>query len=164
MVTELLLVRSRGKSVSLRLLAIASKGGHWEQLMLLRPALEGAQVTFACTDYKQGAQFAPDEFYPISDYNRNNPLQVLKGAWEMLRLVRRIRPDVVISTGAAPGLVGLVAGRILGAKTIWVDSVANSQEMSLSGAIACKFCHLTLTQWEHLADGLSGRTYWGSVI
>lgn len=67
------------------------------------------------------------------------------------RLVLAVKPDVVVSTGAAPGLIGLLAGKMLGAKTIWVDSIANVEELSLSGRLAMLFADRTYTQWEGLA-------------
>ena len=59
--------------------------------------------------------------------------------------------DVVISTGAAPGLLCLPAARLIGARTLWIDSIANGERLSLSGRIARRLAHECLTQWEHLA-------------
>ncbi len=151
-------------ATSRKILAVASKGGHWEQLMLLRPAMKDCDVVFACTDAHQRTNFNRGAFYCVSDYSRSNPLQTIKGFFEMLFLVHRVRPDVVISTGAAPGLLALIAGRMLGAKSIWVDSIANSQQMSMSGTFARRFCHVTVTQWKHLVQSNPGCVYWGSVI
>lgn len=152
-----------GPMVRLKIFVVASKGGHWEQMMLLCPAFEGAEVFYACTEPLQGADLPPNSFFGVADYSRSQPIRLLFGILEMYQLVHRLRPAVVISTGAAPGLIALFWGRLCGAKTIWVDSIANSQKMSMSGLIARKFCHVTLTQWEHLA--IAGRCiYKGSVI
>jgi hypothetical protein len=69
----------------------------------------------------------------------------------------------VISTGAAPGLFGVAIGSLLGARTIWVDSIANGEELSLSGHRARRFADLWLTQWPHLASK-DGPFYRGSVL
>ena len=76
-----------------------------------------------------------------------------KLAWTILRvlwLVIRLRPDAIVSTGAAPGYFALRFGKIVGARTLWLDSLANAGELSLSGKKASKFADLTLTQWAHL--------------
>jgi hypothetical protein len=52
---------------------------------------------------------------------------------------------------------------MLGARTIWVDSVANAEEMSMSGKLARRFAHLWLSQWEHVA-GAEGAEYAGAVL
>ena len=70
--------------------------------------------------------------------------------------------DVVISTGAAPGLICLFAAKLCGKKTIWIDSIANIQKLSMSGCVASKFVSRTYTQWEHLTD--SHILYAGDVL
>ena len=49
-------------------------------------------------------------FHAVTDASREEPLLLIKSAFQLLRLVWRIRPDVVITTGAAPGLFGLLFG------------------------------------------------------
>jgi len=93
--------------------------------------------------------------------------------WQKLRLARllalilfalvRDRPDVVISTGAAPGYFALRAARLLGARTIWVDSIANAQMLSLSGTRIGPYADVWLTQWQDLAAP-GGPHYWGAVL
>jgi hypothetical protein len=73
------------------------------------------------------------------------------------------RPDVVISTGAAPGYFALRFGKLLGARTIWVDSIANVDELSLAGSKVGRFADLWLTQWPHLAQP-AGPQYFGAVL
>lgn len=146
-----------------RILAVASTGGHWEQMMMLAPAFQGGSVTFACTDAGQAEKYDLEKFQTIKDYNQNEPLKLLRGLLETFVLVAKVRPHVVVSTGAAPGLLCLLWGRVFFARSIWVDSIANSEEMSLSGKLAKRFCHTVLTQWEHLSSD-QGPTYRGSII
>jgi len=150
-----------------RILAVASSGGHWQQMLQIAPAFTRGNVTFAAPDPglfdSARATLFNAEFTTLKDYNQNEPLKVLMGLFETFDLVRRMRPDVVISTGAAPGLLSLLWGRVFGARTIWVDSIANSEKLSLSGRLACRIAHVVLTQWEYLADGQKVK-HWGSVI
>ncbi|WP_217640003.1 UDP-N-acetylglucosamine--LPS N-acetylglucosamine transferase [Palleronia marisminoris] len=131
--------------------------------MLLSDAFEGSEVWFACTDARQGIRYELANFVAIEDYSQDEPLKMLKGLYGTFRILRRIRPDVVLSTGAAPGLLCLLWGRVFGARTIWVDSIANSEGLSLSGRLAQRIAHLVLTQWEHLATE-TGAQYRGSII
>jgi len=64
----------------------------------------------------------------------------------------RERPSVVVSTGAAPGYLAIRCARLMGARTLWIDSVANIEELSMSGRLASTTADLCLTQWPHLAD------------
>jgi len=133
-----------------RVLAVASLGGHWEQLMLLAPAFEGHEVLFATTDPAIVRERVTLAIERLTDCNQNQPIRAALCLVQSLALVARQRPDVVISTGAAPGLFCLLAGRLFGAKTLWIDSVANAEELSLCGKLARHLAHQCLTQWRHL--------------
>jgi len=82
---------------------------------------------------------------------------------EVLWLVLRYRPQIVISTGAAPGYFAVRFGHYIGARTVWVDSIANVDELSLSGRLAGPYTDLWLTQWAHLASH-NGPLYRGKVL
>lgn len=138
-----------------RVLAISSRGGHWVQLRRLARAFEGCDTVWASTDRGLGPQVAPHRFVTVPEASRWDRVRL---AWMALRvalLVLRVRPDAIVSTGAAPGYVALRVGRLLGARTVWVDSFANAGELSLSGRKALAFADLTLTQWPHLGETLA---------
>jgi hypothetical protein len=146
-----------------KVLAISSGGGHWVQLLRLRPAFEGCNVIFATVRAGYRADVGGADFRLISDGNRWNKVALLKSALGILWLLMRERPDVVVSTGAAPGYFAVRFGKWLGARVIWVDSVANAEELSLSGQKAGRFADLWLTQWQHLSSA-DGPQWMGSVL
>jgi hypothetical protein len=70
----------------------------------------------------------------------------------------------VITTGSAPGLIALsMAKHLFGARTLWIDSIANCEQMSSSGLRARRFADVWLTQWPQLA-GPDGPAHWGAVL
>jgi UDP-N-acetylglucosamine:LPS N-acetylglucosamine transferase len=146
-----------------RVLAIASAGGHWQQLMRLRPAFQGQEAIYVTTNRAYAADVPGYELFVVRDANRNEPLNLIRSAFGMFVHVLKIRPDVVISTGAAPGLFGIMLGRLVGARTIWIDSIANAEKLSMSGRIASRIAHITLTQWPHL-EGVERPQYEGSIL
>jgi UDP-N-acetylglucosamine:LPS N-acetylglucosamine transferase len=135
----------------IRVLAVASGGGHWEQLMLLRPTLEQYDVRFATTEPAVAAQHGVSGAETLPDCNQNMPLQSELCALVAPKIVVRHRPRVILSTGAAPGFFCILAGRLIGAHTLWIDSVANGEELSMCGKLSKWFAHECWTQWEHLA-------------
>ncbi|TRD11674.1 glucuronosyltransferase [Erythrobacter insulae] len=146
-----------------RVLAAASGGGHWEQLMLLRGTLEKYDVRFATTDTSLAEQHQVKNASILPDCNQDTPFRAALCAMAALWTVARLRPDVVISTGAAPGFFCIVAGRLIGAKTLWIDSVANGEELSMCGRLSKTFAHECLTQWESLC-GDPQPSYRGAVL
>lgn len=147
-----------------RILAIASQGGHWVELRRLLPAFEGLDVAFAST-YPEYAEDVPGyRFYTFPDFSRFAKLRIFLLVLHLFRILLIERPHVIITTGSAPALACLGLGKLLiGAHTIWIDSIANSEELSSSGARAKHVADTWLTQWEHLATD-KGPKYWGAVL
>lgn len=146
-----------------RVLAVASGGGHWQQLMLMRPAFAGAETLYVTTLPGLPEQFGATPARIVPDCNRDAPLAMARCSAALAALVARRRPDVVISTGALPGVIALALGRLAGARTVWVDSVANAEEMSMSGKLARRVAHHWFSQWHHVAEA-AGAEYAGSVL
>jgi UDP-N-acetylglucosamine:LPS N-acetylglucosamine transferase len=145
-------------------LAISSRGGHWTQLRRLRRAFAGCNITWASTDRDLAKEVAPDQFVFVPDASRWDRVKLARSILSVLWLVIRLRPDAIVSTGAAPGFFALRFGKLLGARTLWLDSFANSEELSLSGRKASAFADLTLTQWPHLGEPLVASSAAGNEV
>lgn len=160
-----------------RVLAVASSGGHWIQLLRLRPAWRECDVTYLTTEENYGLQLrsqaeregcSPPRFYTTVSANRWQKLRLLRQLLTVAWIVVKVRPAVVCTTGASPGYFAIRIGKLLGARTVWIDSIANAETMSLAGLKAGKHVDLWLTQWESVASGEPhyGRRpeYWGAVL
>jgi UDP-N-acetylglucosamine:LPS N-acetylglucosamine transferase len=145
-----------------RVLAVASSGGHWIQLRRLAPAFAGQEVAYVTTDPRLRAEVGTTRFYAVNDANRWDKAALVRCAVQILWVLLRERPTVVVSTGAAPGYFAIRFARLLKARTVWIDSVANVEELSLSGRMASATVDLCLTQWPHLARGQV--RYLGAVL
>jgi len=88
---------------------------------------------------------------------------LLMQAIQVLFALLRFRPDVVVTTGAAPGFFSIVFGRLMGKRTIWIDSIANVNQLSLAGTKAKRWASHWITQWPHLS-GEDGPQYYGDVL
>jgi UDP-N-acetylglucosamine:LPS N-acetylglucosamine transferase len=146
-----------------KVLAVASSGGHWAQLLRLRSAFEGHEAVFVTTQSDSRGDVASHRFHCIPDANRNSKLRMVLLMLRTFLVVLRERPDVVVSTGAAPGYFALRFGRLFGARTLWLESIANAEELSLSTKLVRPYADLLLTQWPHLARP-EGPHYRGSVL
>lgn len=133
-----------------KILAVASVGGHWIQLLRLKPLFDRNETVYVSTrpDFNS---MIDGRFYAVSDFNRNNMKGLFKACRLLFEILKKEKPDVMITTGAAPGLLALMIGKLFGVKTIWLDSIANVEELSMSGRIASKFCSRVYTQWPDLA-------------
>jgi len=146
-----------------RVLAVASGGGHWIQLLRLRPAFAGHLTTFVSVDPAAAKDVAPARYFAICDANRDTKLKLLTLTAQLAFIVGRVRPHVIVTTGAAPGYVAVRLGRIVGARTMFIDSVANARDLSLSARLAEAHVDRLMTQWPPVAAS-TGADYAGSVF
>lgn len=146
------------------ILAVASGGGHLEQMLkIMEPIAEGRLIGLCTTAILDGPPDGFDCIDTVVDCNKNEPFNTLLCLIQVVMVFFRASPKLVLSTGAAPGLLMILVARISGCKSIWIDSVANGERLSLSGRVAKKFATITLSQWEHVAKQ-EGVTYKGSVL
>lgn len=136
-----------------KIVAVASFGGHWVQLLrLTKPMNEHCDIVYMTTNHECANMVEGHVLYNLSDFSRWDMWKIVPSFFRALKLLLKEKPDAVLSTGAAPGLVVLLAARIIGIPAVWVDSVANAEELSMCGRIASKIASSTFTQWPHLAN------------
>ena len=155
-----------------KVLAIASGGGHLTQLSRLLPAFADCDLTLATTERgfesiigQKAREAGCDKikFATVVEANRWQKIRLVRSLISVAWLVMRTRPDVIVTTGAAPGYFAIRAATLVGARTVWIDSIANAEAVSLSGEMAGKHSDLWLTQWAHLETD-AGPKFEGSVI
>jgi len=119
-------------------------------------------VTTSRVVEKQWERFG--RVYIVDDANRKHPIKVLKVLARCAQITLRERPSVVISTGAAAGCLMAFLGKLVGARVAWVESIANTERLSLSGRLVRPIADLMLTQWQEVARRYKSVEYVGQVI
>jgi UDP-N-acetylglucosamine:LPS N-acetylglucosamine transferase len=147
-----------------RLLAISSGGGHWIELARISPALAEFDVLYASTSQGLAPPTGERPVRVIPDASRDEPLLFPLLLASVLRLLADFRPRIIVSTGAAPGLIALAAGKAAGCRTVWIDSIANAETLSLSGRLAARCADVRISQWPAVADANPGVRYLGRVL
>ncbi len=120
-------------------------------------------MLFASTFKGPPAELETNNAVSVPDISRSDAWRLPLVAIVIGYRLSRFRPDVVISTGALPGVIALLLGKLFRARTIWVDSIANAEEMSMSGKLARRFADLWLSQWPEVAER-EGAGYLGAVL
>lgn len=144
-------------------LAVSSGGGHWTQMQRLAPAFRNADLHYATTDSSATAQIGAARLHVYPDANKSTPLKLLACSVRLAWIVARVRPDVVVSTGAAGGFLAIKLARMFGARTMFVDSIANARALSVSARLSMGVADRVLSQWPRVAAG-TGAEYHGAVI
>lgn len=133
------------------------------QLLKIKELFLHYDTHYASTSLTIGQDLSLPNYHVVPDANLDKKILLIYSAISIFFLLVKLRPKLVITTGAAPGFISLVFAKMIGAKTIWIDSIANSEELSLSGKMAKRWADLWLTQWPDLATP-TGPYYIGSVV
>ena len=153
-----------GAGSRMRVLLIASAGGHWTELYRLRQAFVGADCQFVSTAPGLVSPLGERDVLSVADTARDTVHTLIPTIGSLWRIFRTFDPDLVVSTGAAPGALALFIGRLFGARTIWIDSIANSEGLSLSGRLVRPVADMRITQWQHLAHRHPTLRYLGQIL
>jgi UDP-N-acetylglucosamine:LPS N-acetylglucosamine transferase len=146
-----------------KLIALASGGGHWVQLQRLRPAFSEFETVYVSMFESYAEQVAGSRYYVVPDASRFEVRSFAPVFAKALGIMLKERPRAVVTTGSAPMLAFLLLARLMGAQTLWIDSIANSERLSSSGRLAKRIAHRVVSQWPEVAER-EGVGCWGAVI
>ena len=90
-----------------------------------------------------------------------NLLRNLRLAW---RLVRQLRPRLVVTTGAGLSVPFAWVGWLVGAKVVYVESLARVTEPSLSCRLIRPIADRIYVQWPELVRVIPRARYAGDVL
>lgn len=144
---------------------VCSCGGHLLQLTALRPAWQDFTRAWVTFDKSDARSLLAGErvYYAHGPTNRSikNLVRNVVVAW---RLVARVRPKVVMTTGAGIAVPFAWVGRLRGAKVVYVESLSRIEAPSLSYRLIAPVAAKRYVQWAELAEALPGTTFVGNVF
>lgn len=146
-------------------LLACSPGGHLQQMLALEPTwrdLERSWVTLPGADVEVLLAGERVELaHGPTNRSVRNLLRNLLVAW---RLLRRRRPDAILSTGAGVAVPFFLVGKLLGIRLVYVESVTRTESISLTGRLVYPLADRFFAQWPAAAERLRRAEYAGSVL
>jgi beta-1,4-N-acetylglucosaminyltransferase len=146
-------------------LLVCSSGGHLQQMLALKPAWEPYShvwVTFDKSDARSLLR-AERVVYAHSPTNRSlkNLVRNLVLAW---RTLRRLRPRVLLTTGAGVAVPFAWLGRVTGVQIVYVESFTRIEGPSLTGRLVSPIANRTYVQWPEMVGRIAKARYAGNVF
>lgn len=149
----------------MRVLLVCSPGGHLQQMLALEPAWRGHERAWVTLPGADVSSLLAEEQVTIghSPTNRNakNLARNTVLAW---RLLRRRRPDAILSTGAGLAVPFFLIGRLLGIRLVYVESVTRTESLSLSGRMVYPLASRFFVQWPAVAERFRRAEYHGGIL
>lgn len=133
----------------------ASSGGHFEQLMMLKPLMDKYD-SFIVTEKTDYSVMNNDrKVYYLGQINRNEKTFIFKmiiNSFKSFSIFINEKPDIVISTGALSTIPICILSKIFRKKVIFIESFAKVTSPTLTGKLVYKFADQFYVQWEQLKE------------
>lgn len=135
----------------MKICLVGSSGGHLTHLYMLKPFWEKYDRFWVTFDKEDAKSLLEKERMIPCYYPTNRSLKGLmkntKLAW---RVLRKERPDLIISTGAAVAVPFFYIGKILGAKCMYIEVFDRIDHSTLSGKLVYPIADKFIVQWEEM--------------
>lgn len=150
----------------MKIVFAASSGGHYEQLLMLKPLMEKYDSVLVTekTDYSAGD--TEIKTYYMHQINRKELLflpKLIANSWRSLVLIIKERPIVMITTGVLAVIPLALLMKLFGGKLIYIESFAKVCSKNLTGNLLYRFADQFYVQWEEMLKLYPKAIYKGGI-
>lgn len=129
----------------MKLCITCSPGGHLTEMLELEEAFTGHQVFGITYDTERTRSLM--DYYLIDNF-ASQPLKSPIAIATMLRVLIREKPDVILSTGAEIAIPAFIIAKLIGARTIYIESCARVTSSSATGRLLYPISDFFFVQWK----------------
>ena len=146
-------------------LLVCSSGGHLLQLRALSAAWADLAHTWVVEDTPDTRSVLAGEpatfLRPV--VARDVP-GAIRNAFFARKLLRRLRPQVMVTTGAAIAVPFAWLARVRGIRVVYIESITRIERPSLSCRLVAPVANRVYVQWPELAEHVRNARYAGAVL
>lgn len=145
---------------------IASTGGHFEQLMMLKPLMKKYNSFIVTEKTVYDTKSVDIDQYYLVQVNRRELTFIFKMFINILKsliIFFKEKPDIVISTGVLATIPMCVIAKIFRKKLIYIESFAKINSPTLTGKLLYKYADEFYIQWEELVKFYPSAIYKGGI-
>lgn len=143
----------------------ASSGGHFEQLMMLRPLMEKYHG-FVVTEETGYAVETGFKTYELAQVNRREwsflP-RMFRNTAMSIGIFLKERPDAVVTTGVLAMVPLCLICKIFGRKLVYIESFAKVTSPTETGRLMHRFADRFYVQWESMLSVYPNAVFVGGV-
>ncbi|WP_426402146.1 PssD/Cps14F family polysaccharide biosynthesis glycosyltransferase [Lactiplantibacillus plantarum] len=151
--------------MSKKICLVGSSGGHLTHLYLLKNVWSKYD-RFWVTFPKDDAKYLLDNekiygcYYPTNRNLKN----LLKNTLFAIKVLVKERPDLIISSGAAVAVPFFYIGKLLGAKTIYIEVFDRMDKPTLTGRLVHPVTDKFIVEWPEMVSVYKHAINLGSVF
>lgn len=141
----------RKDSDKIKVCLAGSSGGHLTHLYMLKDFWKDKDRVWVTFNKKDANSILENEkkYYCYYPTNRNIK-NLIKNTFLAIKVLRKERPDLIISSGAAVAVPFFYIGKIFGAKLIYIEVFDRIDKPTLSGKLVYPIVDKFIVQWEEM--------------
>lgn len=144
----------------------ASSGGHYEQLLMLRPLMEKYDSFVMTEETLYKTKIEDKKMYYIKQVNRKEktfiPYMVIN-TFKSVKIYLKEKPDMVICTGVLAMIPICLIAKLLNKKLIYIESFAKVTSGTMTGKLLYKFADQFYVQWKPMLEIYPKAIYAGGI-
>lgn len=133
----------------------ASSGGHYEQLMMLKPLMDKYDSFVITEKTRYDAEAKGQKTYYLKQVNRKEKTSLFKmvaNSFLSLCIYCREKPDVIVCTGVLAMIPMCLVMKMFKKKLIYIESFAKVTSPTETGKLLYKFADQFYVQWESMKE------------
>lgn len=149
----------------LKVCLVSSSGGHLTHLYMLKPFWENKKrfwVTFNKEDAR--SLLEGEKMYPCHYPTNRNIKNLVKNTVLAWKVLRREKPDIIISTGAAVAVPFFYLGKLMGANLIYIEVFDRIDKPTLTGKLVYPITDRFVVQWDEMKKVYPKAINFGSIF
>ena len=120
----------------MKLCLVGSSGGHLTHLYMLKPFWKTKERFWVTFDKEDARSLLKDEkVYPCYFPTNRNIKNLIRNTFLAIKILRKEKPDVIISSGAAVAVPFFYLGKLFGAKTVYIEVFDRIDKPTLTGKL-----------------------------
>ncbi|SCN23730.1 Oligosaccharide biosynthesis protein Alg14 like protein [Clostridium sp. N3C] len=154
------------KKKPIKICFAASSGGHYEQLMMLKPLIDKYDSFILTEQTAYKSNINGSKIYYIKQVNRkekNFILKMIANSFLSLKIFLSEKPDLVICTGVLAMIPMCLISKLFGKKLIYIESFAKVTSGTETGKLIYKYADQFYVQWEPMLKIYPNAIYKGGI-
>lgn len=155
-------IRKENRKKNKKICLVSASGGHFEQLCRVKKMLEKYDC-FVVTE-RTGIQNNTDYLVTQVGLGADNFIKkTIRLFWEVGIILKKEKPDFVITTGTYISFPFMIYCKIWRKKFVYIETFARISDRTKAGAFMYKFADLFIYQWKELEKFYPKGIYGGSI-
>lgn len=135
----------------MKLCLVGSSGGHLTHLYMLKPFWTTKERFWVTFDKEDARSLLKDEkVYPCYFPTNRNIKNLIRNTFLAIKILRKEKPDVIISSGAAVAVPFFYLGKLFGAKNVYIEVFDRIDKPTLTGKLVYPVTDRFIVQWEEM--------------